>query len=50
MDLHESGIVHRDIKPSNLLVTGTIKDIIIKVSDFDDFVDIKETISLTMTK
>ena len=50
MYLHESGIVHRDIKPSNLLVTGTIKDIIIKVSDFDDFVDIKETITSTMTK
>ncbi|XP_065671795.1 interleukin-1 receptor-associated kinase 4-like [Hydra vulgaris] len=50
MYLHESGIVHKDIKPSNLLVTGTTKDITIKVSDFDDFVDIKETIALSMTK
>ncbi|XP_065683295.1 interleukin-1 receptor-associated kinase 4-like, partial [Hydra vulgaris] len=50
MYLHECGIIHRDIKPSNLLVTGTSKDIIIKVSDFDHFVDIKETIALTMTK
>nr|XP_047127834.1 receptor-interacting serine/threonine-protein kinase 1-like [Hydra vulgaris] len=50
MYLHECGIIHRDIKHSNLLVTGTSKDIIIKVSDFDDLVDIKETVALTMIK
>ena len=31
---HTKGFVHRDIKPSNLLVTGTLSEPIVKLSDF----------------
>ena len=39
-------IIHRNIKLSNLLVSGTIENIKIKVINFGDFLDIKETIDL----
>ena len=47
--LHSCDIIHRDIKPANLLLTGTLNNVTIKVADFDDFVDIKETITCTLT-
>lgn len=48
--LHVNGITHRDFKPSNLLVSGTLSKITIKVGDFDDIVDLKNTIRNTLTK
>ena len=47
--LHENDIVHKDFKPSNLLVTGTSDRIVVKVSDFDDFYEIKKTVA-TITR
>lgn len=47
--LHNNDIIHRDLKPSNLLISGSLDDIIVKVGDFDDFVDIKLTITSTLT-
>ena len=48
--LHEHSIVHRDIKLSNILVTGHQYNVTLKVSDFDDFADIKATVTCNMTK
>lgn len=49
-NLHENGIVHKDIKPSNMLVCDKgDSQICIKISDFDDIVDMKNTIKSTTT-
>ncbi|XP_047146314.1 probable cyclin-dependent kinase 8 [Hydra vulgaris] len=45
--LHEKNIIHRDIKPSNMLVSGSIENLIIKISDFGDMTTIKNTITCT---
>ena len=43
--LHEHDIVHKDFKPTNLLVSGSLSNILIKVADFDDMQEIKNTIT-----
>ncbi|XP_065653072.1 uncharacterized protein LOC136080384 [Hydra vulgaris] len=47
MYLHEKNIIHRDIKPSNMLVSGSIENLTIKISDFGDMTTIKNTITST---
>ena len=48
--LYDNNVIHKDFKPANLLVSGSLSNITVKVADFDDIVDIKNTISATMTK
>jgi len=47
--LHQQGIVHKDFKPSNLLVSGLFPDLSVKVTDFEDMADIKQTIATIVT-
>ena len=47
--LHDYEIIHRDFKPSNLLVTGTLNELRVKLSDFDDISLIQDTIHATLT-
>ena len=47
--LHHQNVVHKDFKPENCLVSGTLDNLVIKVSDFDEIVEIKNTITSTLT-
>jgi len=47
--LHENEIVHGDFKPVYCLVKGSLSNLIVKIADFDDIVDIKNRISPTKT-
>ena len=47
--LHDNSILHKDIKPANLLVSGLVDKIIVKVSDFDDLHEIKNSFTTTRT-
>ena len=45
--LHDTGVVHKDFKPENGLVTGTMDNIVVKITDFDEIVEIRNTITTT---
>ena len=45
--LHDNKIIHKDVKPANLLVSALVDNIIVKVSDFDDFYEIKNSFTAT---
>ena len=47
--LHSKGIVHQDFKPNNLLVSGTLKETVVKLCDFDQVFLIKQTVMATAT-
>ncbi|XP_066935463.1 serine/threonine-protein kinase B-raf-like [Clytia hemisphaerica] len=47
--LHNNSIIHKDFKPNNCLVTGDLDNIKVKVADFDDIFDIKNTVTSTLT-
>ncbi|XP_057295131.1 receptor-interacting serine/threonine-protein kinase 1-like [Hydractinia symbiolongicarpus] len=47
--LHDLEIIHKDFKPSNLLLFGSLNNFQVKVADFDDMPDIKNTITATFT-
>ena len=47
--LHQHKTVHRDMKPSNILVTGSLKDVVVKVADFSHMAEMKDTCRSLMT-
>ena len=47
--LHQKNIIHRDIKPNNMLVSGTLENIVVKISDFGDMTTIKNTTTINAT-
>ena len=48
--LHARNIIHQDFKPSNLLVQGnSVSDVTIKLTDFDEILMVKQTITATTT-
>ena len=47
--LHKNGIIHKDFKPSNILVSGSLKQPVMKVADFEEMADIKQTIQTIST-
>jgi len=47
--LHNNSIIHKDFKPNNCLVTGTLDKMVVKVADFDDVFEIKNTVTATLT-
>lgn len=47
--LHDHHIIHKDFKPSNLLLCGTEHNPLVKIADFDDISEIKNTITSTFT-
>ena len=49
--LHNQNIIHKDFKPANLLVTGSsVETAIIKVTDSDELLLLKQTINATFTE
>ena len=47
--LHDKKIIYKDIKPVHLLVSGLVDNIIVKVSDFDDLYEIKNSFTAART-
>ena len=40
-NLHQKNIIHRDIKSNNMLVSGTLENVVVKISDLGDMTTIK---------